>query len=81
MGLNLQEGFSEGRCCGAPPEPIATVRFADDHRTGRSFGGTSPCNRASACEALDRRLRRTDGATLVDAREPRINIGRVGGWR
>ena len=58
---------SDGRCCGAPPTPIATSRFAGRHRRGACFGGLWPCRRALDCEALDRRLRRTGWAVLADA--------------
>lgn len=61
--------LSDGRCCGAPPEPIATSRFAEWHRRGACFGDRTPCRRAANCAALYRRLYNRGWPTLADAHE------------
>ena len=70
-----QERPDDGRCCGAPPEPIATTRFVDWHNRGACFGERDPCGRARACAALYRRLYNRGWATLTDAVEPQPRIG------
>ena len=70
---------SDGRCCGAPPEPIATPRFAEWHRRGACFGGSTPCRRAADCEAVYRRLYNRGWATLADAHEPQQGNHGAGG--
>ena len=78
--MNFQNGFTNGRCCGAPDQPVATPKFAEWHRRGACFGGFTPCRRASDCEALYRRLYNRGWATLADCHEPlQGNHGAGGG--
>ena len=65
-----QAVVADGRCCGAPAEPIATTRFSDWHHRGLCFGGKTPCRRAADCAALYRRLYNRGWATLADCHEP-----------
>ena len=77
--MNFQNGFTDGRCCGAPAVPVATPRFAEWHRRGACFGGATPCRRAADCEAVYRRLYNRGWATLADCHEPLQGHGGGGG--